>query len=475
MSTISLILISAFSMLGQQAMLQWDDVMDVDAPGQGGLRPRIALNGNSDPVVLWGRTGPSANFVSIGSASGFLSPIEVSLPGCVPSVADWMGSSIATNANTVWVVMKATPEESRPMYARRSDDGGLTWGDTIRVDPADGLVSRFPSIAVADPDAPIVQYMQFDGGWSGARQVVVRMVGAVFQAPIQVSAPFSSGEVCDCCPNQIVAEGSRVVAMHRDATSNIRVMWGASSLDGGATFHVGDVIDTTGWFLNACPSSGPDGYLDGDSIRYVWMSGANNGTKIYVGSALHEDLSLGPQRMVHPGQSMGVQQNLPRIAGSGDTLGVVWENYNAGAREILFSWSTTGPAGFGAPDKVNVDMPGNQRTPDIAFSNGTFHIVWHEWTPNQVRYRRGTIRNAVGLADNPNPAVYFHTSPECDAVFITGGNWIRAEVYGSQGSLLRDSSVRDGSVEIKALRSGAYLLRVFAADGRTAEWRFVKP
>ncbi|MBK8612855.1 MAG: hypothetical protein IPN85_05075 [Flavobacteriales bacterium] len=46
----------------------------------------------------------------------------MSTPGCVPSVADWMGSSIAAVGNTVWVVMKATPEDTRHIYVRRSDD-----------------------------------------------------------------------------------------------------------------------------------------------------------------------------------------------------------------------------------------------------------------------------------------------------------------------------------------------------------------
>ncbi|MBK8615467.1 MAG: hypothetical protein IPN85_18875 [Flavobacteriales bacterium] len=79
---------------------------------------------------------------------------EVSTPGCVPSVADWMGSSIAAMA-TRWVVMKATPEDTRPIYVRRSDDGGSTWGDTVRVDPYDGLVSRFPSIDLVDANGPL--------------------------------------------------------------------------------------------------------------------------------------------------------------------------------------------------------------------------------------------------------------------------------------------------------------------------------
>lgn len=295
--------------------------------------------------------------------------------------------------------MKATPEESRPIYLRRSDDGGNSWGDTVRVDPFDGLVSRFPSIALVGPDEPVVQYMQFDNGWNGAREVVTRMSAGSFAPPVQVSTPFSGGEVCDCCPTQVVADDSHVVALYRNAESNLRVIWGAASMDGALTFPIGSLVDTTGWVLNACPSSGPAAYLDGDSARYVWMSGANNGTKIYLGSAHASDLSLGPQRFVYPGQPAGVQQNFPRIAGNADTLGIVWENYANGAREIFFSWSADGPNGLSEPIMVNIETAGNQRTPDVAFADGTFHIVWGEQGSNAVRYRLASVVSSASVPE----------------------------------------------------------------------------
>ncbi|MBK8612856.1 MAG: hypothetical protein IPN85_05080 [Flavobacteriales bacterium] len=79
-----------------------------------------------------------------------------------------------------------------------------------------------------------------------------------------------------------------------------------------------------------------------------------------------------------PGPGAEPAAELPRIAGSGDTLGVVWQQIGNGQSEILFSWSVTGPCGPGRSDTVNVDLPGSQRTPDIAYANGSFHIVWGE-------------------------------------------------------------------------------------------------
>ncbi len=453
-------LILAFSVatttLDVNAQVVWDAVIDCNALGQGTLRPRIAMNGDGAPVVLWGDNSPSANYVAIGNGAAFMAPIEVSAPGLVPSVDDWMGSSIATVGNEVWVVMKASPEVSRPLYVRRSDDGGFTWGDTIRVDPFDGLISRFPSIAVG-PEGPLVQYMQFDNGWNGARQVVTRMMGGAFMPPVQVSAPFAPGEVCDCCPNQIVTDADRAVALYRNAGPNIRVMWGASSTDGGVTFPVGAEIDTTGWPLNACPSSGPDGYIDGDSIRYVWMSGANNGTKSYIGSALISDLSLGRQRKLQGGQPMAVQQNFPRIAGSGDTLGVVWQQNVGSNQEILFSWSVTGLDGLNAADTVNSVLMGAQATPDIAYANGAFHIVWSESGSDQVRYRKATLMDQTSINEAPVIDVLLSPNPVGDMLKIGGTGRFDVEIVALDGKLMMRRPNINGSVDVSGLPSGAYL------------------
>jgi hypothetical protein len=476
MYTMSFALLSACFAFGQNSAISWSADLDCNMPGQGTYRPRIAINGDGNPVVLWGDMSPNSNYVAIGNGAGFGAPVEVSTTGCVPAVADFMGSSIAAMGNTVWVVMKATPEDVKPVYVRRSDDGGWTWGDTIRVEPYDGHLSRFPSIDVADPDAPLVQYMQFDNGFSGARHVVTRLNGNTFTPPVQVSTPFAPGLVCDCCPSQIVAAGDRAIALYRNAGPDIRVMYAATSDDGGTTFPTGGLVDTTGWVLNACPASGPDGYLFGDSIRYVWMSGANNGMKVYIGDAHADDLSLGVQRFVHPGQMSMLQQNFPRIAGSGDTLGVVWQHHMSGQYEILFSWSVTGPGGLSVPDTVNTNLTGAQKTPDIAYADGAFHIVWSESGTDQVRYRKATLTTTVGVQDDDAlPLIACWLDPGTQLLNISGGRWSSVQVLDVQGRVVMiNANVKDNTLDVRALPAGAYSLELAAADKSRAAGRFVK-
>ncbi len=455
-----------------QVGVEWGAVMDVNAGGDGGLRPRIALNAEGLPVVLWGKSNPASNHVAVGNGTGFASAVEVSMPGVVPAVADWMGSSIAARGDTVWVVMKATPEEDRPTYVRRSLDGGQTWGDTVRVDPHDGLVSRFPSIAITGSGDPVVQYMQFDSGYFGARQVVCRMMGDAFLPPVQVSSPFAEGDVCDCCPNQVVSEGQRVAALYRNAGSNIRVMWAATSTDAGATFPTGALIDSTAWVFPACPSSGPGGLIDGDSLRYVWMSGANNGNKVYLGSAALADLDNGRATVVHPGQASNLQQNFPRIAGRGDTLGIVWQQTSMGQAEILFSWSISGPDGLSQPDTVNTDLSGSQRNPDIAFANGAFHIIWSEGT-SQVRYRSASITQASSIHEWTAPTLRSWPDPATDVLHLEGA-WEVLHVLDLAGRTVMNIREPRSRVDVSGLPVGSYVLRAAGAQGRVATGTFRK-
>ncbi len=469
-----LALLTGLPLLAQTPVVMYDPVIDVNEPGQGGFRPRIALNGDGDPLVLWGRSDPNTNRVAVWNGSSFDPGVEVNIPGSVvPAVADWMGSSIAAVGNTVWVVMKASPENERPIYVRRSDDGGVTWGDTIRVEPHNGLYTRFPSITAVHPDEPIVQYMEFDEGFMGAHQVVVKMTDGVFGAPVQVSSPFSSGDVCDCCPNQIVADEDHVVALYRDASDNERVIWGAFSDDGGGTFPSASMIDTTNWIISACPSTGPDGFITGDSISYVWMSGAMNGSKIYIARAsMGGTGAIGDHRRIHS-QAQNVTQNFPKIAGSGDTLGVVWIQNVSGQMEILFSWSTTGISGLSEPDTVNVDLAGMQTTPDIAFADGSFHIVWSEM--GQVRYRRATLGMNVGVQDHDSEnALIIWPNPAGDMLQLGSNDWISAEIIDLKGSLVAQRKIRDSTIDVSALAPGGYLLKLVGQDGTVRTIRFEK-
>jgi hypothetical protein len=439
-----------------QTSISWSDPVDCSMSGMGYFRPRIAMNGNGVPVVIWGRTSPAANYAAVFGDVSFSPPVMVHPAGVAPAVADWQGSEIAADGNTVWMTLKATPENSMPMYIVRSDDGGFTWGDTLRISSSEGPWSRFPNVAVSPGNDPVVQYMGFEPDFLEPHYAVSHMMGNTFMAPVNVSAPFAPGEVCDCCPSGIAASGENVVSMYRNNGSNVRTIWAATSEDGGASFDNGAQVDPTNWVINACPSSGPDAYIVGDSIRYVYMSGAVDGAKVYVGSAHFPDLATGVGQRLTGAAGM-MLENFPRIAGSGDTLGIVWQQSMSAQIEVLFSWSVTGIAGLSEPDTVNITLSGAQKTPDIAYENGMFHIVWSDVGAQVVRYRSATLTSNVGVEEQAVEPVRAWPVPASTSVHVTGArSWSNMRLVDATGRSVRmlDNSTED--IDVSTLPNGPY-------------------
>ncbi|MEO8589954.1 MAG: hypothetical protein ABI432_11325 [Flavobacteriales bacterium] len=444
----------------QPAAIDWSMELPCATPAEGCTRPRVVINADGAPVVLWGReTGMKADFVAVGDGGGFSAPQQVTYMSTPPAVDYWMGGDIAAVGNEVWISFKATPEETMPAYARRSLDGGYTWGDTIRI--SNDAWTRFASIAIGNAGEPVVQYMQFDAGFANARYVTTRMSGGAFQPSLAASTPFAPGNVCDCCPGQVVAADDVVVALYRNAGPNIRVIYGAASADGGDTYVAGGLLDATNWNLGGCPATGPDGYVAGDSVRYVWMSGALNGSKVNLCSAALDDFALSPMVKVHPGQSASTEQNYPRIAGSGDTLGIVWEQTVSLERNILFSWSTTGIDGLSAPDTVNTSLGGAERTPDIAFADGAFHVVWSDEATGLVNYRKATLMETTGI-EGPAATPQFRAWPMPATITLNVDlpDGVRAtlRLFDAVGHCVWTSQGSGRQLELGSIAPGTYVL-----------------
>jgi hypothetical protein len=52
-------------------------------------------------------------------------------------------------------------------------------------------------------------------------------------------------------------------------------------------------------------------------------------------------------------------------------------------------------------DTVNLTLSDAQETPDIAYADGAFHIVWSKPGTGQVRYRRTALSDDTGIHDVP--------------------------------------------------------------------------
>lgn len=458
--------------------LVWGPEEQVGPGGLDYLRPRIYATSDGKPVVLWG--DDATHTVRMGVKDGanwIVSELSGEVAGH-PYVLDWTGAEGAADANGAWAVYGAGMMAEGPIYLHPTiaDIPGTT--DTLRIDPPFGHEYKMPAVAALDNGEAAILVMRTVIGWSEAEYVLLRTTGngTAVLPEVPVSLPVALGEACDCCTGTVVANGNTVVALFRNNFNDLRSVWAAISYDGGSSFAEGVEVDPTGWTIAACPSSGPDAYSAGDSIRAVFMSAEMNGTKSYGRSFDPVTLAAGPLVELHSGQPMNKSQNYPRIAGAGDTLGVAWQQGQSGQFEILFRWSVSGWSGMSDPDTVNLALATSQKNPDVAFRNGVFHLVWQDAATTSVHYRSAQVVDDVGLADGAQqPALRIWPTLVSDRISVLGAEpGTRFRIIDQHGAVVRFGRLATSAIGVEHLGAGVYSFVVEPALGAPRAARFIK-
>lgn len=440
----------------------------------GNVRPRIAITSDNIPVIMWGGgSGSEPLYTARWNGSGFSAPVQITPAGADPFIDTWAGPDIAANGNALYVAFKRQPEMMNYIYIVKSADGGLTWSDTIRVPSGTGAYARFPAVAVTASGDPAVMFMTFNSSWGNAQYAVSNSIdgGQTFLTPVNVSAA-AGPEVCDCCPGYLEIQGSNQVAAFRRNNNNMRDIWTNASANGGASFTSAMDVDNTNWMINACPSTGPDPYLWSDSLFTVFMSASSGDSRIYINTRNITTQQNGFTARITPNLGSAATQNYPFIAGSSDTLAVVWQQNEDGNVDSYFSWSLNGAAGLIRNEvRLNNNAMGVQQNPHVAYSNGTFHFVFADEMTGNVIYKKGTVDptginklqydRAISVAPNPfsDKAILKFSNP--------GKALVHAGVYDVSGKMCKSYSTSGEFLDIEkgALEAGVYFIRLSAETG----------
>lgn len=430
--TIGLFAISPMFTTAQQSIIWESEITVADGSTYGNIRPRLSLADNDLPLVLVGKSGNGELYVVKGNGTSFDMPVEVTPPGLQTYLANWTGPDIASNGNNVVVVFKAQPLLSGNIYAVRSTDGGVTFGDTIRVDNHDIGQTWMPALDMDENGNPHVTYMIFNASGADERIAIASSTdGGASYLPQQVVTNTTPGVACDCCPPEVLIKGQYQLALLRNNQNNVRDAWGSLSTDGGATFNSTENMDNLGWVITSCPSTGPHGVILGDSAYVVSASKANGTYRVYASSmGLIGGLDVtNVEIMSEPTTSVGDSQNFPRISGSGDTLVLVWEEKEAGNTDIMCAVATDGlTQTLGSfKSRVNETTVGVQSKPDVILKNGVVHVIYQDLSTGNVIYRKGSVSNVTSVSAQslekmeifPNPATSSVAISNIDPATIT--------------------------------------------------------
>ncbi len=389
----------------QTTDIVWSAPTPVAASSFGAASPKIGMLANGDLVAIWGKSGASPKiYFSRKVGDNFEAPVQLNTGSISPDIYGFGGLDLAVSGNKIFIVFE---NFGAGIHLLRSEDGGQTFLPPTNVfTPPTGDWTTLASVTADGQGNPIVSVIRELVNETNARYIVVRSTdgGASFLPPVVASEPANGEYVCECCPSDMVVAGDSMWLVFRNNDNNLRDIWVSRSTDAGATFDTATDVDESDWVLNACPISGPRLHnIGNDSLLAVWMSGATGLGRIYAATLHGSTMEKGWQFNLAPTNANSLQ-SFPSIAGSGDTLCLVWEEsgFGGNAGEILYSFSTTGAAGLSTytPAMVGEASPGNQKYPDLLFKNGVYHLIYQ--TGGALAYRRGPVA-IVNSSTTPTP------------------------------------------------------------------------
>ncbi len=454
----------AAQILAAQSGIVWQPPTTVAPASFGNAHPRIALDAAGNPMVLWGKEGSNKAYFSRWNGVAFSTPVAVNTAQIPVFTASWAGPDLASHGDTVYVTYKQSPEIAQnPIYLIRSFDGGATFSAPVQVEAITDSISRFTTITTDDAGNPIVAFMKFDPDFSNARYVVARSqdFGASFSTDVRASG-FSGGTVCDCCPAAVVSSGQTVAMLYRDNLNNIRDIWAGISQDGGQTFPAGFAVDESNWFIQACPSSGADGFILGDSLYAVFMSQPGGSPRCYFSRASLSDLKAGEIVPITGGLSGISLQNYPRIANAGKVAAIVMKQSANGANQLplYFDLDITDAE----PPVFEPVANTNAANADVAMTGKTISVVWEDVSSGTVGFRKGTYSTspATELPEEnhqkiyPNPTAQHSVTLVLDEKFASSAaaKTTKVLIFNAIGQQMAEFHRETGDVEMQIDMSG---------------------
>lgn len=439
--------------------VNWDPAVVVWENGDN-MRPMISLSSQDEPMIMWGNANGEVFFSRMLSGT-FTTPIRVS-GGGTAFTASWAGPQMASTGDTVYIVYKLTPEEEQFIYVATSYDGGLSFTPGVRVDFLGTDLSRMPAIGVTGNGNPAVGFMRFGPGFTDPEWhiAVSEDYGKSFLPDVKAGGQ-SGGEACDCCPGAIIPSGDQLILLYRDNLNNTRDIWAGISDDNGATFTRGADIDNTGWKIFGCPSTGPDGFVNGDTLYTTFMSGAAGSSRVYLSRTSVTSLE-GYTELLFPSIT-GTSQNYPQIATDGNAAVLVWKQEKSSRSEIPVLVTSDIRDGFGTTyDLAYSGVSGSVQNVDVRLKGNTVHLVW-ESTNGKVNYRKGTI-SGTGIAGSSRSGLLCYPNPAADEVFISHSSQagLQLSLISPTGGIVMEISEKSGNgflLNTLTLPDGIYFLR----------------
>jgi hypothetical protein len=394
-------------MLASAQSLNFGNTFTISSGADGYGRPRIALT-NNQPIIIWRNdSSPKKIRASKWDGTNFTTPYDITSAGLLPS--SWDGPEIAAKGDTIYIVFASTATTQESIMLIRSFDGGNTFSDTIRVsenNPAHKY--RMGNIKIDKDGHPIVSYMQYLLNFTEPKQMVNRSInyGDSFIGSVEGSES-TPGEPCDCCKSSLILDNNDIYLLFRNNINNERNSYISKSTDGGQTFNLVADLDDYDWNVNGCPSTGPLGVVNGDSLLIVRRSGSTGNNEIVYSNSNKLDLNYSYNRNIDP--IIGKIQDYPDLTLNGDTIFIAWQDNRNNIPDCFFSYSLNGIENLSLGNTFTDSLVfGAKLNPDLVFKNNNLHLVYNDNGSNSIKYVRGSFDNVSYIYEQQNNKEIFY-------------------------------------------------------------------
>jgi hypothetical protein len=466
--------------LSANAQITWNMGMNISTNTNGNMHPRMALDRLGNPLVVWGKMSDESVYFSKWNGTMFTTPVKLNPPWMTIATASWQSADIASHGDTVYVVVKRTPEASdtNRIFIFSSFNGGNSFNTPVQLGFIADSISRFPTVTTDAIGNPIVAYMKFNNSFMDSRWVVSKSTdfGNTFSTDVKASGWGSSAEVCDCCPGAIVSSGNKTAMLYRDNNTNIRDIWTGISSNNATSFPSGFEIDNNNWMVMSCPSSGPDGVIIGDTLYSTFMSSGSGAYRTYLSKSSISTGGISSMTNL-TGTIAGLsQQNFPRIATDGNAMAIVWKQNVSGVAQLPILFTNDIANGFPASyDTVDLD---NITNADIAMSNGKLYVVWQDDGSGTIKYRSGTYnQSTTGInKTNVNSFSLFPNPVSSTIILQSNVDLQNAEIkiYTLLGeNVYSQNKLGNATIDVAQLNNGIYFLKV-KTNNKLFTQKFIK-
>lgn len=346
------------------------------------------------------------------------------------------------------------------IYYIRSEDGGNSWGEEIRLTNTPSWTWQ-PCIIVSGSSVHMV-YHDYCEGWWDIYYLRSTNSGLTWGPQIRLMNDAAFSGFPSICASDSV----------------LHVVWGDKRAGNHEIFYKRSTNGGTDWEADFrltymdTSSVAPCIGVSESAVYVVWSDkhGEQEGIwKIYFKRSVDGGLTWGPDTRLtyNTGESF-----MANLAVSDSALFVVWHDDSDGNMEIYYKNSIDGGLNWGSDIRLT-DDPAESQYAFIAVSGTHVHVVWNDNRDgnNEIYYKRNSIGNSnVGLdkklVSNPGSLYRISPNPASDKIYVNFNTSANNETFLIIRNMLGEELVSkriqtsEEDIDVSGLPNGIYCTSV---------------